>query len=85
MVDSVPTSTNHYLAEKALSVYPNLVIGNTVYVKGQDVEQAVIYDLSGKIKQHQTAVPSNAIDVRHLPAGVYLLQLDNTVTRIVKQ
>lgn len=66
-----------------ISIYPNPVV-EFLHIKGAIVyEQAKIYDLSGRLLI-QTKLTNQAIDVRNLKVGIYLLQLDGKKSFVTK-
>ncbi|WHF52557.1 endonuclease [Chryseobacterium gotjawalense] len=75
--------------KEKVSIYPNPVIGNTLYVKGNQLEKiqsASVYDFSGK-QIFQLNVPlknRNSIDLPKLLPGVYILKLDKESLKFIK-
>ncbi|UFK97520.1 endonuclease [Kaistella faecalis] len=72
------------------SVYPNPVVGSTLYIKGsqlQNVKQISVIDLSGKLLKvkNQPFKNTNALDVGDLKSGVYLLKIDEFTLKFIKQ
>ncbi len=73
-----------------LSVYPNPVVGNTLFVNGKkivNVKNASVIDVSGKII-YQESTPfkdKNAIDVQKLIPGVYILKVDDKAVKFFKK
>ncbi|QBO59403.1 endonuclease [Chryseobacterium salivictor] len=71
------------------SVYPNPTVGNTLYIKGKQVEKiqkSSIYDISGKFIQQEN-LPfknKNFINVQKLNPGVYILKLDKESLKFIK-
>ena len=69
-------------------VYPNPV-QNTLFIQSSEaVEQATIYDISGRMLQ-QTFNPAQSIDISNLANGIYLVKVKTaageSVSKIVKQ
>ncbi len=66
-------------------IYPNPATA-TLRIKVKDFERATLVDLNGK---HAITTRSDMMDVTHLPAGVYLLQVktkdQHRVVRITRQ
>ncbi len=77
-------------ANESNSIYPNPVFGNTLFVKGKQIERvksASIYDFSGKqlMKITDPFKNRNSIDVEKIPPGVYLLKLDNISIKFIRK
>lgn len=77
-------------ANESNSIYPNPVLGNTLFVKGKQIERvksASIYDFSGKqlMKITDPFKNRNSIDVEKIPPGVYLLKLDKISIKFIKK
>jgi hypothetical protein len=73
-------------AKNTLSVYPN-PSSNVIYVDGIDFNTstvATIVDLQGKLVKTVELNGNNAIDISELNNGVYIVKIDNKVSRIVK-
>lgn len=72
------------------SIYPNPVVGNTLFIKGKNLEKVqnlVIYDLSGKLNQKENFPfkSHNSLDVHLLRPGVYILQIDGQTMKFIKK
>ncbi len=73
-------------AKNTLSVYPN-PSSNVIYVDGIDFNTstvATIVDLQGKLVKTVELNGNNAIDISELNKGVYIVKIENKVSRIVK-
>ena len=68
-------------AEPALTLYPNPV-GNTLYLS-VSARNIRIYNIYGT--EVAKATDTASIDVSHLPAGVYTVNADGKVAKLVKQ
>lgn len=73
-----------------VSVYPNPVVGNTLFVNGKQLEKiqnAIIHDFSGKqiLKLNLPFKNKNSIEVQELVPGVYILQLDQQSLKFIKK
>lgn len=71
-----------------LKIYPNPVHDN-IFVNGkvENVKNAQISDLSGKLfySEKDPFKNKNGISVQELPAGIYLLKLDEEVFKFIKK
>ncbi|MGA9212790.1 endonuclease [Kaistella sp.] len=76
--------------ENNWSIYPNPVIGNTLYVKGKQLEKvqkSTIFDITGKFIQQEN-VPfknKNSVNVQNLNSGIYILKLDDQTLKFIKK
>ena len=68
-------------AESALTLYPNPV-GNTLYLS-VSARNIRIYNIYGT--EVAKATDTASIDVSYLPAGVYTVNADGKVAKLVKQ
>jgi len=67
---------------KAVSVYPNPV-SNTLFLSGTAVQQAQVYDLTGKLLINAGVV--SGIDVSALASGVYFVKINsNNALKFIK-
>ena len=77
---SIVSSENTEIKE--LQVYPNPILNNEIFVKGEtkNIQKAEIYNLQGKVMQTITQPFKNgkSIKVNHLPLGIYILKLDES-------
>ena len=87
---SLAASDVNIYAENDLSVYPNPVIGNTLYLNGKQIgkiQNASIIDISGKLIQQEN-LPfknKNSIDIQKLNSGVYILKLDEQSVKFIRK
>ena len=77
-------------AENDLSIYPNPVVVNELFVKGKkigNIKNASIVDLSGKLIHQETAPfkNKNSINVQKLNPGVYILKVDDQSVKFIKK
>ncbi|MEC3874809.1 endonuclease [Chryseobacterium salviniae] len=84
-IQNISTKEN---LDKNLLISPNPIENNEIFVKGetQNIMKAEIYNLNGKIVQsfEQPFKNSrNSIKIKNLPAGVYLLKMDNSVLKFI--
>lgn len=89
-IGSLAASDVSVVSENEFSVYPNPVVGNTIFIKGRNLEKvqtATLLDLSGKIIRRENAPfrTKNSIDVRYLKAGIYILKIDGESMKIIKR
>lgn len=82
------TSENIGLKKDQFQIYPNPVEGN-IFISGKadDVKSAQILDFSGKMIYHER-LPfkhKRSIPVENLPAGSYLLKLDDSTYQFIKK
>lgn len=87
---SLATTSVNATTSVPYAVYPNPVVGNTLYVKGnqlQNVKQISVIDLSGKLfkVKNQPFKNTNALDVGDLKSGVYILKIDEFTLKFIKQ
>ncbi len=73
-----------------LSVYPNPVVGNTLYVKGKQItntQKVTIIDMSGKVVQQETQPfkNKNSVNVQKLIPGVYILNVEGKSLKFIKK
>ena len=73
-----------------VSIYPNPVVGNTLFIKGNQIEKiqsASIIDFTGKQiqKLNSPFKDRNSINVQKLLPGVYILQLDKESLKFIKK
>ena len=86
---SLATNSVNANSSEPYSVYPNPVVGNTLYIKGnqlQNIKQISVIDLSGKLLKvkNQPFKNTNALDVGGLKSGVYLLKIDEFTLKFIK-
>ncbi|MGC4130370.1 MAG: endonuclease [Bergeyella sp.] len=79
-----------FTAKEKYTIYPNPVVGETLYIKGKSLEsvaKAEIYDYSGRLMKSeiQPFRSGNSVDVSSLKPGVYLLKIDNQTLRFIKK
>ena len=78
------------ISENNMMIYPNPVSGNTLYIKGKDLEKIQkiqIFDISGKMlkSENQPFRTKNSIDVSLLKSGIYLLKTENKILKFIKK
>ena len=78
---TVPLSTTEFETPK-LSIYPNPVKNNTLYVTGKNIEKikkVEIYNTSGVLVQvaEKPFLNKNYLVLKNLPKGMYFLKFDN--------
>lgn len=84
------TSDVGFYSENNWSVYPNPVVGNSLYVKGKQLENAQeisVFDLSGKLVQQESRPfkNKNSVNVQNLKPGVYILNIDHKSLKFIKK
>lgn len=74
--ESNNVSVRHEEQNREMSVYPNPLIGNTLFIESSLAEQmnCVLYDLTGKIVFKDESV-NNQILLPNLTAGLYMLHV----------
>ncbi len=73
-----------------ISLYPNPVVGDVLYLKGQsvaNVKDVRIFDVSGRLmlSEQNSFKDKNYLNVQKLQPGVYLLQLDHRSLKFIKK
>lgn len=84
------TSDVGFYSENNWSVYPNPVVGNSLYVKGkqlENVQEISVFDLSGKLVQQESRPfkNKNSVNVQNLKPGVYILNIDHKSLKFIKK
>ena len=75
------SSSNIYLEESAISLYPNPVLSRLTINGEFTAKKARIYSLDGKLMLEKTiSMQSKFIDVNHIISGVYILQLVDQIS-----
>lgn len=65
-------------------VYPNPTKSQLFFTQPDQIQEARIFDLTGK--QHTAGKPTNGtLNISHLVAGIYMLQLETTVGKKVQK
>lgn len=72
---------------KELKIYPNPVINNEIFVKGEteSIKKAEIYNLQGKVMQafDHPFRKGNSIRIKSLLQGTYILKLDESAMKFI--
>lgn len=76
--------------ENEISLYPNPVIGDELFVKGNNLNKvsvAKIFDISGRAvyEESNPFKSKNSINIKHLKAGIYILTLDQKSYKFIKK
>ncbi len=84
------TSDVGFYSENNWSIYPNPVVGNSLYVEGkqlENVQEISVFDLSGKLVQQESRPfkNKNSVNVQNLKAGVYILNIDHKSLKFIKK
>lgn len=84
---TVPLSTTEFDTPK-LSIYPNPVKNNTLFVNGKNIEKikkVEIYNTSGVLVQvaEKPFLNKNYLVLKNLPKGMYFLKFDNNSYKFV--
>lgn len=87
---SLATSSVNANAENPYSVYPNPVVGNNLFIKGNQLERVQhisVIDISGRLikKEKLPFQNKNSIDIQNLKAGVYILKIDDYSLKFIKK
>lgn len=73
-------TTEQNTRSKELKVYPNPIVNQEIFVKGEteNIQKAEIYNLHGKVLQteNQPFKNSRSIKTKNLQQGIYVLKLD---------
>lgn len=77
-------------SENNWSIYPNPVVGNSLYVDGkqlENVQEISVFDLSGKLVQQESRPFKNksSVNVQNLKPGVYNLNIDHKSLKFIKK
>lgn len=72
------------LLENEISIYPNPVKGNLLYIKNANVKEYLIFDMSGKQVKAGTINNKN-VNVRSLTKGIYLIKIGKNTKRFIKE
>ena len=65
-----------------IQIYPNPT-SDFIYIKNIEPQLVIIYSLDGKIIK--TVENANVIDVRDLNKGMYLINIDGAITKLIKR
>lgn len=65
-----------------INIYPNPTSG-FIYIENIDPQQVTIYSLDGKLVK--TVESTNIIDVRDLNEGIYLINIDEVIYKMIKR
>ena len=68
-----------------VKIYPNPTMGELRIESGLRIERVVIYDIAGKIQKMENWKMENAIDISHLPTGVYFVKISTAIGEMVKK
>ncbi len=84
------TSDVGFNSENNWSIYPNPVVGNSLYVEGkqlENVQEISVFDLSGKLVQQESRPfrNKNSVNVQNLKPGVYILNIDHKSLKFIKK
>ena len=80
-VSTLSIDTDYFAS---LNVYPNPANGQLFFTQPDQIQEARIFDLTGK--QHTAGKPTNGtLNISHLVAGIYMLQLETTVGKKVQK
>jgi hypothetical protein len=66
-------------------LYPNPTTGEFRIESGLRIENVVIYDVFCKCQKIENWKTENAIDISHLPAGVYFVKMTTEVGEVTKK
>jgi len=69
-----------------INVYPNPTTGKLRIESGElRIENIVIYDVFGKIQRIESWKTESAIDISHLPVGVYFVKIFTEVGEVARK
>jgi hypothetical protein len=76
------------LSQNQLQIYPNPISNNEISIIGetQNITKAEIYNLQGKMMQsfdQPFRNNKNAITIKNLPSGVYILKMNGSVLKFI--
>ena len=78
------TLTTDRVVLDQILIYPNPAKGKLFFTQPERIVEARIFDLTGK--QHTAGKPTNGtLDISHLDAGIYMLQLETTAGKTVQK
>ncbi|MBO4381463.1 MAG: T9SS type A sorting domain-containing protein [Bacteroidales bacterium] len=83
-----PSAIESHTAETCLKAWPNPTTGDvTLYNEVAGLHEVTVHDIYGKIVQriHVEGDISVTLDLRSLPAGMYLIKADGQTKKIVKR
>lgn len=84
--ESAPESVEGVKNDIDVSVFPNPVVSQLNLQGLRENATAQVYSLDGALLIETALTPANGrIDVSALPAGVYVLQVNQTVVKFVKK
>ena len=75
-------------AEKAtLNVYPNPAVNDVTITTTEDITNVYLFNLAGAQLDVNAVINDNVanLNVEHLPAGIYILKVNNQSTKIIKK
>lgn len=83
-VTLAPTGVQEVAGKGAVVAYPNPTTG-LLYIKTDDSKQDIsILDRTGRVVFNRTIQGEKAIDISHLPAGIYILKMGDKYQEIGK-
>ena len=74
-----------HLELTALKIYPNPTTGELKIESGLRIDNVVIYDIFGKIQNIENMKAEGVIDISHLSAGVYFVEISTEVGEVTKK
>ena len=67
----------------SISIFPNPAVDSFVIDGIEENTLVSIADLSGRVVLQRTVSPNESISVSHLPAGIYIVRVNNTAQRLI--
>lgn len=83
LIFGTTSDINSVSAETDFSVYPNPATDRLFITNATDAE-VYIYQLDGRLAQHTKTIVEG-IDISNLPAGFYLLKVNNHLAKFLKK
>ena len=68
-----------------LSIYPNPCC-DIIYLEGCEIGETInIYNINGQIVMTQNITSNTSLSIAHLSPGVYIIKINNKITKLIKK